>query len=601
MFEWPAERDKIVEYIKEGIRNKYDMYWCPTVFNGKRRVKENLTEMDVLYADLDERSPHDLPEGLKPSMVWESSPGRYAALWHLDQMIPAHEAEKYNKNLTYHIGADKGGWDLTQVLRIPGLANHKYEGSPEGKLLWLDDYRTSIEIFKNIPQVAMDDLVELEYDEILVSDASTMPDLVRPYLKKLNTKTLELLFMPEDEVLLYDRSEKLWELECTLLEAGIPQKDVVNLVAASNWNKYKGRKDETKRITSEVAKAAEKVDIPVDANYDRPEKEWTSYSELMGRTLRDPGWLIEGVWQRSSHGMIAGEPKTYKSVLATDMAVAVASGEPFLGKYAVHQQGPVMYIQEENSPWLVQDRNLKIANSRGLLNGEVKYHSRTKMTVKMPKDLPIYYLNNQGFDLTSQEDKDFLEESIKEIKPVLIIFDPLYLMLGGSDENSSKDIRPLLSWLLKIRYEYRTSIIVLHHWNKSGKSERGGQRMLGSVLWHGWVESAMYTSVVNEVEHEIQIDREFRSFEKPPKVNVKFKFGKPGDDFYEARIGDALAEGDIVEDLLSSYPSGLTEQEIKDYLQMPMAQLQKRLKGMIKAKKVKLVGTKYMLDEGEEE
>jgi hypothetical protein len=109
-------------------------------------------------------------------------------------------------------------------------------------------------------------------------------------------------------------------------------------------------------------------------------------------------------------------------------------------------------------------------------------------------------------------------------------------MLGDRDESSSKDIRPVLNWLLYLRYQYKTSVIILHHWNKSGKSERGGQRMLGSVLFHGWVESAMYTRIVDEQNHTIELEREFRSFSKPNNINITFNFGEPGDFDYEAII-----------------------------------------------------------------
>jgi hypothetical protein len=593
MFQWPEQKNEIVAWIKDSAAKQYDLYWCPCVFNQPRRVKENIFKMNILYADLDEKNPEKLPVNLRPSVAWESSPGRYAAIWTLDTEMDAKEAEKLNKNLTYYIGADRGGWDLTQVLRVPGLRNYKYEGAPKGKLLWHDEQPIPAYRFTQLPDVGMDDLQEMEVEEdMLVSEPYLLPNLVRPYLSKLNTKTLELLFTSEDEVLLEDRSERLWELECKLLESGVPKEDVVKLVAASAWNKYKGRKDETRRIVTEVNKAAATVDVPM-ANHDRMAKHWTSYGDLLGQNLADPGWMIEGVWQKTSHGMIAGEPKTYKSVIASDMMVSVASGTHFLNKYPVRHQGPVMCIQEENSPWLVQDRMLKIASSRGLLDGKVDTSKWPIITITWPQILPIHFLNNQGFDFTNEEDREFLEEAIREIKPVLIVFDPLYLMLGGRDENSAKDLRPVLNWLLHLRYDYKTSVIILHHWNKNGKSERGGQRMLGSVLFHGWVESAMYTSVINELDHEISIDREFRSFAKPNKIDVKFRFGEPGEYTYEPVIGDFVQnDDDAVYGLISSYGC-VSEDEIKEALSLSKKQVKERLKALVQAGKVFLDGGLY--------
>lgn len=581
MFKWPEQKEDIDIWVKDSVDNKYDLYWCPCVFTSPRRVKENISIMNILYADLDNIKPDNL--SIRPTMAWESSPERYAAVWLLDSYLHSQDAEQLNKNLTYFIGADTGGWDLTQVLRVPGLRNYKYEGAPKGKLLWCDENHIyNVEKFRSLPNVEMNDLQEVdEFNELLVSDVSILPELVRPFLTKIPAKTLELLFTPEDEIMLHDRSEKLWEIECRLLEAGVSVEDVVKIVAASNWNKYKGRKDETRRIVSEVEKAASQI-TPHMKSFEMVKK-WTPYAELMGQKLDDPGWMIKDVWQRSSHGLIAGEPKTYKSVIVTDMAVSVASGTPFLGKFDVHQKGTVLYIQEENAPWLVQDRLNKIAGSRGLTDGRVTTVSNKVINVEMPPILPLYFMNNCGFNLTSTEDRLLLEESVKNTKPVMIIFDSLYLMLGGVDENSSKDIRPVLEWLLYIRYTYRTSIVVLHHWNKNGKSERGGQRMLGSVLFHAWVESAIYTSIVDEENHEIAIDREFRSFTKPAKLQVQFNMGEPGQNKYEPKLTDVVdiekkkEEGDALYDLILTYGTA-TEEELKDALGISRKQLQGRLK-----------------------
>jgi hypothetical protein len=67
--------------------------------------------------------------------------------------------------------------------------------------------------------------------------------------------------------------------------------------------------------------------------------------------------MVEGIWSDRSHGIIAGEPKGYKSVtLDWTWAVSVASGTEFLGHYETPVTGPVLMVQEENAPWLMQAR-----------------------------------------------------------------------------------------------------------------------------------------------------------------------------------------------------------------------------------------------------
>ena len=116
--------------------------------------------------------------------------------------------------------------------------------------------------------------------------------------------------------------------------------------------------------------------------------------------------------------------------------------------------------------------------------------------------------------------------------------------------------------------------------------------MLGSVLFHGWVESAMYTSIVDEEHHQISVDREFRSFSKPEKLNVTFKFGEPGDYYYEPQLSDVVDNSeDALHDLLRNYR--LTEDEIKEQLGISKLQVQKRLKQLLKLGKIAKDGNCY--------
>ena len=75
-------------------------------------------------------------------------------------------------------------------------------------------------------------------------------------------------------------------------------------------------------------------------------------------TVRKPhGWLIKDFWPNRSQGIVAGEPKTYKSFLTLEMAVAIACGKKFLGVHEV-KQGSVLIIQEENDDEIMKDLSL---------------------------------------------------------------------------------------------------------------------------------------------------------------------------------------------------------------------------------------------------
>jgi hypothetical protein len=162
-------------------------------------------------------------------------------------------------------------------------------------------------------------------------------------------------------------------------------------------------------------------------------------------------------------------------------------------------------------------------------------------------------------------------------------------MLGGKDENSAKDLREVLEWFIRLRYAFHTSVIVLHHWNKGGKSERGGQRMLGSVTFHAWVESALYTSILKEENHEIVLDREFRSFVKPNKIDIKFDMGDPGELRYLPFISDHKDEdeGDALYDMIVG--QSMSTEELSEMLGIPQKQVKARVNKLVEEKKVEEV------------
>lgn len=75
----------------------------------------------------------DLPE---PSYVLHSSPNRIHVLWRVTGFEPTH-AEALQKILTRQLGTDPAATASTQMTRLPGFFNHKYE-SP--RLVTVDYY-----------------------------------------------------------------------------------------------------------------------------------------------------------------------------------------------------------------------------------------------------------------------------------------------------------------------------------------------------------------------------------------------------------------------------------------------------------------------------
>lgn len=500
--------DKLPENLEDFLDSNVDndVYFCPLVFSKPRRSKNFAEPSKFLWGDID----HGNPSKIKPSVLWESSPGRFAGLWRMPAPLPAEEASELSRRIAYQIGGDRGGWDITQVLRIPGTKNFKYPSAPTVELR---DY--SKRILKEVPMTPLD-----------------------RWRSSIPRKLIRIIEGPAEQG---KRSDMLWYLEHELCDLGIPIGDVVEILRDSDWNKYRGRADEDERFQSEMDKLrADRDEKKSATRVESVSLEVVDYAALMGSQSSTPGWMVKDFWMKNSHGIIAGEPKSFKSTLAMDMLFAVASDKPFLGQFPVEYGGPVLIVQNENADWIMKDRLEKLAFNRGEV-GNVKTSAGTKMRIEWARNLPIFFVNQQGFTLDDAANKEALEDLIRRLRPAAIKLDPLYLMFNG-DVNSAKDLNPVLQWCLYIKQEYDCSVILVHHYNKGGEGRRGGQRMLGSTTLHGWIESAWYIQANAEVGNLVTLDREFRGAGLYHKLDVSLDIGPSGTTQYQVTVGEHQEE-----------------------------------------------------------
>jgi hypothetical protein len=246
-------------------------------------------------------------------------------------------------------------------------------------------------------------------------------------------------------------------------------------------------------------------------------------------------WTVEGIWSHDAHGLIAGEPKTFKSFVAGDLAVSVASGTRFLGRFEVPQTGPVIIIQEENTPAMMKDRLEKITTARGLA-GNVSSNGH-ELSLTGPDELPIFLMNNQRFNLTDKDHLKLLERWIKDLRPRLVVLDPIYLMMPGVDENSAVGLTPVLRELLTLKQRYDVGILIVHHYNKPRDADerRPGNRISGSGVFYRWFESALYLEK-GKTAGEVIMTPEHRGAAPGGSIHLEFDIGEMGELDYHVDV-----------------------------------------------------------------
>src|SRR5262249_53681626 len=150
-------------------------------------------------------------------------------------------------------------------------------------------------------------------------------------------------------------------------------------------------------------------------------------------------------------GLLVGRQKEGKSTLALQLAIDVASGEPFLGRYAT-KKGRVLYVDYENRPAQIKERALDLLDGRDASNVLVK-----------------------SFDFLTERDvglegmaAERLRRLVSEHEPEFLVLDPLRFT---APNEASKDV----SWAISVVDQVsnlrkpcpQMSVLIVHHLKKA--------------------------------------------------------------------------------------------------------------------------------------
>lgn len=504
-FKWPEDRTQVLQHMSE--HEAHDLYWCPSVFEGEQRTTELAADEHALWADLDEADPRTITE-YPPTIAWETSPGRYQALWviGMGDIQGASWPGNENQRLTYHVGADPSGWDTTQLLRVPDWANHKseykaeYGHYPQGKILWASGRTWLPDEFEDLPPVQgalpSSSLEKAVIDEIEGVDRHKVIGQVR---LKLNHRARELLSVREASG---DRSENLWYLLRCLADVGCSVPEIVAIAGETPWNKFSDRSDGVKRLILEAAKAVAKRDpektAELEEERERPDP--TRLSALI-RDLKPPKWLVEGILTEGAVGFIAGQPKSFKSWVGLDLAVSVATGANFLNYFRITNPGPVLLIQEEDSGIMLKVRAHKVWDGKSadavVSTPEGIFWEPGENAGPFDPDINAYV--QQSFIISDPAWQEWLDETLAkgmDGEPYrLVVIDTLMMVAGDVEENNAQKMTTKIFRPMKILMrKHGVALMVVHHMRKSDPKlvQRGGQLMLGSVANHAWAEDSLY-------------------------------------------------------------------------------------------------------------
>lgn len=239
---------EISDLLIRHSRWDFDQYFCPNPFFEPRRKRQYALPTRFGWCDMDKSDP-DAYDPL-PSLVWETSPERFQALWSWDKTHEASDAEKFSKALAYRHGGDKNGWSITKMLRIPGSVNHKPQyDEPFVQVVHCDWTRVDSRPLP-LKGARRSWLVELPNIDVDPS-RHDRADVLKRYRRKLHLKVRYLI--GNRKVYERDRSAQVFHMIAGLHEAGASPDEIACVLWGSPYFVEKHGRDLNK-LNDEISR-----------------------------------------------------------------------------------------------------------------------------------------------------------------------------------------------------------------------------------------------------------------------------------------------------------------------------------------------------------
>jgi hypothetical protein len=183
--------------------------------------------------------------------------------------------------------------------------------------------------------------------------------------------------------------------------------------------------------------------------------------------------VVRGVLHKGSITLVYGMPKSGKSFLATDLALAVAHPQRALWMgHRILQHGPVLYVACEGHGgfWkrlratgqLVPDQFiLATGRPRLIINPDASGH------VWVPEPCDVM----QGLQWTLQE---------FGCNPVFIVIDTVFRSFGGANVNDSSHMMTYVAAVQEIA-DQELSVVLVHHSTKRANTPAGSISLIGAA------------------------------------------------------------------------------------------------------------------------
>ena len=190
--------------------------------------------------------------------------------------------------------------------------------------------------------------------------------------------------------------------------------------------------------------------------------DFQNISDVWGHRPQLAPELIPGILRKGRKMMIVGASKTGKSMLLSELAIAIAEGGTWLGRQC--SRGRVLYVNLEIPEDTFWNRILDIYERQGR---------------RASNDLTVWNLRGYATQMDRLTPK--LIRRAKKLNPDVVIVDPIYKVLTG-DENSAEQMARFCNEFDKLCTQLNASTIYCHHHSKGAQ---GGKNSMDRASGSG--------------------------------------------------------------------------------------------------------------------
>lgn len=197
--------------------------------------------------------------------------------------------------------------------------------------------------------------------------------------------------------------------------------------------------------------------------------QWRTAAELNASEYQLE-YFIENVFSKRQPMAIVAPQKANKTNIACDMAISLATGQPFLGKFRVTAPVNTAIFSCESGEPTLQETNRRVALSKGIPPSTIQN---------------LYYC----FDipsLDSASDLRKIRRFIEQNEIQVLIIDPFYLTANlGQDAGNLFIVGEKLKALTKLMQETGCSIVLIHHTRKNTGQKEGAEPRMENIAYSG--------------------------------------------------------------------------------------------------------------------